>query len=398
MYARIGYEPRSAPPQPEHPGAACSPDSRDRAAAGRARRLCRVRSTNHERSRIERDVKERVENLLTDVDREIASVELSLKILASSPSLQQGDLESFGSQIREALKVQGLAIILHDTDDDELVSTTRPYDEPPVRQTNRGMVDIVARSGSPHISNLFMGTVLQRPIVTVGVPVFRDEKVLYVLTMALDPARFSELLQGQNLSPGWTITVFDRKGIVVASNKDPDRFFGQLAPSVLREKLSETVASWVPATNSEGLGVYFAFLRSPITGWTVAIEVPKAVIEGAWHRAYPLAVGGGVGVLALSLALAWWMAQAIRRPVGALTAAARAVGSGARPGPSAGGIREIDQVADALRASADELEQRTRSRDGLRRLCARARRGFGPWPSHCHSWCGHACRMGVATT
>src|SRR6516162_3329606 len=54
------------------------------------------RSANHERSRIERDVKERAENLLAAVDREIAGVELSLKILASSPSLQQGDLAGFG--------------------------------------------------------------------------------------------------------------------------------------------------------------------------------------------------------------------------------------------------------------------------------------------------------------
>jgi len=225
------------------------------------------------------------------------------------------------------------------------------------------MVDIVVGSGKPHISNFFMSTVLRRPILTVGVPIFRDEKVLYVLTMALDPGRFSELLQGQSPSPGWTAAIFDRKGIVVTRSKDPDYLFGQPAPSVFREKLSADVAGWVPRITSEGLGVYSAFLRSPITGWTVAIEVPKEVIEGAWHRAYPVAVGGGAGVLALSLALAWWMAQAIRRPVAALTAAARALGSGAYPDPSAVGVREIDEVANALRASANELEQRTRSRE-----------------------------------
>jgi PAS domain S-box-containing protein len=57
------------------------------------------------------------------------------------------------------------------------------------------------------------------------------------------------------------------------------------------------------------------------------------------------------------------MAQAIRRPVATLTAAARAMGSGAHPDPSNVGIREIDQVTDALRASADELDRRTRSRE-----------------------------------
>ena len=322
-----------------------------------------LRAVDNERSQIERDIRERVEDLLAEVDREIGSVQVSLKILASSPSLQRGDMEAFASQIREALKVQGLAIGLHDTVAGEIVSTSRPYGELPPRQTNRDMVDRVVRTGKPHISNLFMGTVLQRPMLTIGVPVLRDGQVLYVLTMALDPARFSALLQGQNLPFNWAAEVFDRKGIIVARNRDLDRFFGRPAAPVLREKMSGTIAGWIPDITSEGLDVYSAFLRSAITGWTVAIEVPKDVIDGPLHRAYQLALGIGMAVLALSLVLAWWMARAIRRPVAALTSAARAVGSGGHLGPSAVGVREIDQVADALRASANELEQRTRARE-----------------------------------
>src|ERR1700682_5539306 len=54
--------------------------------------LCIV---DNERSRIERDVRERVESLLADVDREIRSVQVSLQILASSPNLQSGDMAAF---------------------------------------------------------------------------------------------------------------------------------------------------------------------------------------------------------------------------------------------------------------------------------------------------------------
>jgi PAS domain S-box-containing protein len=322
-----------------------------------------LRTVDNERSRIERDIRERTENLLAGVDREIRSVQVSLQILASSPNLQSGDMEGFASQIREALKVQGLAIGLHDTTAGELVSTTRPFGELPSRQTNRDMVDRVVRTGKPHISNLFTGTVLQRPILTVGVPVLHDDKVFYVLTMALDPARLSTLLQGQNVPSDWTAGIFDRKGIFVARNRDLDRDFGQPAEPVLREKMSEATAGWISHVTSDGLGVYSAFLRSPITGWTVAIGVPRDVIDGPLHRAYLLALGAGIAVLAVSLALAWWMARMVRRPVDALTAAARAVGSGGHPGPLVSGVREIDQVADALRASADGLAQRTRARE-----------------------------------
>src|SRR6266851_4815771 len=166
-----------------------------------------LRTVDNERSQIERDIRERLENLLADVDREIRSVQVSLQILASSPSLQQGDMEAFASQIREALKVQGLAIGLHDATAEELVSTTRPYGELPARKTNRETVDRVVSTGKPHISNLFTGTVLQRPILTVGVPVFRDDKVIYVLTMALDPAHLSAVLRDQNIPFDWTAGV-----------------------------------------------------------------------------------------------------------------------------------------------------------------------------------------------
>jgi hypothetical protein len=95
-----------------------------------------LRTVDNERSRIERDVRERVGILCDAVDREIGSVQVTLQILASSPNLQSGDMAAFASQIREALKVQGLAIGLHDATAEELVRTTRPYGELPARKTN----------------------------------------------------------------------------------------------------------------------------------------------------------------------------------------------------------------------------------------------------------------------
>src|SRR6516225_9119802 len=264
-----------------------------------------LRAVDNERSQIERDIRERVEDLLAEVDREIGSVQVSLKILASSPSLQRGDMEAFASQIREALKVQGLAIGLHDTVAGEIVSTSRPYGELPARQTNRDMVDRVVRTGKPHISNLLMGTVLQRPILTIGVPVFRGERVIYVLTMALDPIDLSILLRGQNLSSDWIAEIFDRKGVIVARYPDHRGLFGQPAAPVLREKISQAVAGWFPNVTSSGLKAYSAFLRSSITGWTVAISVPKVVIDGPLYGTYLLASGAGVAALVSSLGLAW---------------------------------------------------------------------------------------------
>jgi signal transduction histidine kinase len=61
------------------------------------------------------------------------------------------------------------------------------------------------------------------------------------------------------------------------------------------------------------------------------------------------------------------MARAIRRPVEALTAATKALGSGESLGPLIGGVRELDQVGDALRTATAAL---ARSRVQLESMVA----------------------------
>ena len=136
-----------------------------------------IHTVNSERARIQRDVGERVENLLTAVDRQIASIQAEFQVLAVSPSLQSGDFVAFDRQMRAALKIRGTSIVLHDIKAQQLLSTNQPFGEPLPRATNSEMHDRVVETGKPQISDLIIGAVLRRPILTVGVPVFRDGKV-----------------------------------------------------------------------------------------------------------------------------------------------------------------------------------------------------------------------------
>jgi PAS domain S-box-containing protein len=325
--------------------------------------LAMLRTVDDERAQIERDVRERVDGLLADVDRWISSIQSELQVLAVSPSLQDGDFVGFDRQMRDALKIQGTSIVLHDTQAQQLLSTNRPFGEPLPRATNSEMHDRVVKTGKPQISDLIIGAVLRRPILTVGVPVFRDGKVAYVLAMGLGPELLLPLLQEQSLGADWTAAIFDRQGLTLARNRDHDRFLGQPAAPVLKKRMAGAVESWFPNVTKDGVEVYSMFRRSPISGWTVAIGVPREFVDAPLRHVQWLAFGGGGAVLALSLTLAGWMARAIRRPVESLTAAARALGSGEPVGPPIGGVRELDQVGDALCATAVALEQRVRARE-----------------------------------
>jgi PAS domain S-box-containing protein len=322
-----------------------------------------IRTVNDERTRIERDVGERVAGLLADLDRQITGIQAELQVLAVSPSLQKEDFAAFDHEMREALKIQGTGIVLHDTTGQQLLSTSRPFGERLPRATNTEMHNRVIATGKPQISDLIIGAVLRRPILTVGVPVFRDGRVAHVLVMALGPEVLSALLNEQNLPPDWSAGIFDRNYLIVAHNRGLDRLIGQPAMPELRARISRNLEGWFPSVTKEGIAVYSAFRRSELTGWTVAVGVPREFVDAPLRRAQALAFGGGAATLALSLTLAWWMARGIRRPVEALTQSARALGRGAPIVPPIGGVRELDQVDRALRATASVLEERDRARE-----------------------------------
>ena len=326
-----------------------------------------LRSVDDERAQIQSDVKQMVESFRADVDREISAIWAELQVLATSPSLQSGNFREFDQQMRAALKIRGTAIVLHDTHGQQLLSTNRPFGEPLPRVTNSEMHDRVVATGKPQISDLIMGAVLKRPILTVGVPVFRDREVVYVLAMGLGPEILSALMQDQKLSPDWTAAILDRKGIIVGRNRDLDRFLGQPVAPMLRQKLTEAIESWIPNVTSDGIPVYSTFRRSTVTGWTAAIGLPREFVDAPLRRAQWIAFGGGAAVLALSLTLAWWVGWGIRRPVKALTTAASVLGSGKPLGPLIGGVRELDQVGEALRNAATAL---ARNREQLESMVA----------------------------
>src|ERR1700736_3729025 len=169
-----------------------------------------------------------------DVERQVGAIQAELQVLAVSPSLQDGDFAAFDRQMRATLKINGTSIVLHDTTGQQLLSTNRPFGEPLPRATNTEMHDRVVATGEPQISDLIMGAVLRRPILVVGVPVFRDGQVVYVLAMGLGPEVLSSLLKEKSVSPDWTGGIFDRKGIIVARNRELDRFLGKpVSPSLL---------------------------------------------------------------------------------------------------------------------------------------------------------------------
>jgi two-component system osmolarity sensor histidine kinase EnvZ len=118
-----------------------------------------------------------------------------------------------------------------------------------------------------------------------------------------------------------------------------------------------------------GADTRFAYARDKVEGFWVSFSIdedeywvmlPRERFELVFRAEW---LAAGLGLLALALAGAWLIASTLSRPLGAIAAAARAVGRGQAPAPLAEtGPREMREVSVAFNRMAGDLAAMERER------------------------------------
>ena len=273
-------------------------------------------SYQRERSQLIRDSLGTARALSAAVDAELTVVKAALFALSTSPHLASGDLAAFHAQGVSAMKDQTFVnLILTDENGRQLLNTLRTFGEPLPAQGDPGGLLSVFKAGTPVVTDLFKGRVMQSHIIGIGVPVRRDGKIRYGLNAGLTPERLVALLGQQKLPPGWIAVVLDRTGTIVARTHDAQRWIGQKgSPELVRRSQGELREDAFDAHTVEGIPVLTVFHRSPLSGWTVAIGIPvrELVMELVYSMARLFVVGFIALVAALGLAFA--MGRRFLRP------------------------------------------------------------------------------------
>ncbi len=291
------------------------------------------------------------------VEQELQARMVALQVLATSPALRGNDIATFRSQAQAVIAQQfpGSNLILLREDGQQVMNTLVRLDAPlPVRPNLESMRRVFA-TGSPAVSDVYMGAVGPRLVVAIDVPVRREDgSVAYVLSTnpALDD--FAAILRRQRPLEGWLVSVYDRRGVNVARTLNPERFVGTLAGSDLLGYMQAAREGIFENVSREGIGLVSAFSHSTKFGWAVAIGVPRVqLLAPALSAATRTLAAGGI-LLALSLALALLVARQITGPMAALRRLA-AKGDGAAAAVTGStGLREADEVVRALTTAEDE--------------------------------------------
>ncbi|CAA7618566.1 putative Sensor histidine kinase [Magnetospirillum sp. UT-4] len=313
----------------------------------------------NQKTQVEIDMIQTTRALAAAVDRDFM-VGLSVaRALAASPTLQSGNMQAFHAEARSVLGAPfpGFTIVLSDLTGQQLVNTLRPPGEPLPKHGNIDLLKRVAASGQPLLSDIYIGGVTGKPVVTVEVPVWRAGKVAYVLSVGYLPQSLVRLLANQNLPEGRMAAVFDSQGVIAARTHLHDQLVGKKGIPELVERMAKDTHGIVESRTLEGLTVIIAFTRSTETGWSVGISTPWTVVLTETLGTLAL-LYGTVGLLLLAgVAAAWMIGGQIGRSVRDLTAPALALGSGDPVVALDRGPAEAVEVGRALKAVESELNR-----------------------------------------
>jgi len=249
--------------------------------------------------------------LSTAVDAELSRAVAGLQGIAIGPALERGEFERYHNVMRRMLaqRPDWVTITLADTEGNQLLNARRGFSEKLEKVVDPESLRAVVKTAKPVVGEMTRGPGGDRA-VPVRVPVIRDGTVRFVLTAAVKPDAFIEVLQRQRLPEDWVVSVFDSRNQRVARSRQHEQALGGAPSPSLADLMARSGDEGSGVTRAlEGDEVYSAYSRSRSSGWTVAIGIPAALVEAGARRSLA-AYGAG---LLLSLALAIFAVLAIGR-------------------------------------------------------------------------------------
>jgi signal transduction histidine kinase/CheY-like chemotaxis protein len=315
-----------------------------------------------QRSAVESGAVETARALANAVDEGLISSVKVLEALATSSSLDRGDLRAFHAEARSVAATQPgwFTVILFAPDGQQLVNTRRELGEPLPRTFEPASLAAVVASRAPVIGDVAVGPVIQEFTFGVRVPVIRNGNVVYVLTAAVRPESLLGVLMRQRIPESWVASVFDRHNRIAARTRSSEQFVGKLvSPQFVQLLQGGAREGWAITHTLEGQAVYTAFARSATTGWGIGIGIPRESVDAPLYASLTTVVGGGVALVLVALLAATIVGRRITTPMAELASAAKAFGEGrGLPPGTPAPIDEIEEVRGAFAEAATLVDQR----------------------------------------
>jgi two-component system sensor histidine kinase UhpB len=256
--------------------------------------------------------------IATLIDRELVSSVNMLTSLASSYSLQSGDLNSFHGEVVRVARQLDIRIALRDVKQDRQILNSETSGVPPaptgMSETRAELERELLRTGQVRISKVFLSGIWKQFVVSVAMPIRRDGEIAYTMTLAIPTVRFVPILA---IAAQYTVSIVDRDGNIVARSPDHERFVGRAAASRAPAGWSSTNAARLDDIQHDD-NFFQTQSETQVTDWTVNVSVPRTVLDEPVRRGLAVYAAAGGSLFFAAMALAFFVGGHIERSVGSL--------------------------------------------------------------------------------
>lgn len=310
-----------------------------------------------ERRDYEHSLQETARDLSVAIERDVWATEMGLRVLATSPALQAGDLAAFHAQAALVGRQEGVLLSLRDAGSRQVLNTAVPWGEPLPVGTRLAEVDAeVRRRRAPAVSGFYRGVVTNDAYFAVVVPVIQDGEVRYTLSAASPVRRLSDTLAAERPRPGWSASIIDSAGAVIAPYPWNEAGIGRPAPEGLAAAGRAGEGLW-RGRDGQGAAMLVGFSRSPRTGWLIAASAPLDVARAGLIQALLTLGAASAALIGLALAVAFALSRRLSRAVEQLSDTADAVLKGGSPPAATAAVAEVAAVEAALQRAGSDLRE-----------------------------------------
>lgn len=293
------------------------------------------------------------------VENEIETHVALAATLASSSALVTGDLADFHRQATEvAQSALPTWIALSDRSGKVLLSSLKPFGEAlPQREASALASAAVLSSRGPYLTDVLQGEVSGRHVAILEHPVIINAEIAYTISVVLHPENFRKLL-AEKFGREAAVAVIDRQRRFVARIPDHEARVGTPAALSWRQEIEKSPQEGFAETVTlEGVPSLTSYAATRY-GWIAGISYPLASLYAPVTRQLWLMVSLGGTLVLMAIAIAYAMARRITAPAAALVEDARHLAEGKVVGATRFGLREADEISEAISHSSRLLRQR----------------------------------------
>lgn len=310
----------------------------------------------NEREVLAADTAEDAQLIARSIDRELQDMATTLRLLSTSPELENGDLRSFHNRTEAIMQSNSLYVLVVDRDGQQKLNTRVPFGTPLGKISNIPALESALKNNSVEVSDVFFGATSGRTVFNVTSPMAKENSVSgAALIMTQNTDNLQKLITTEGLPQGWSVAVIDNSGHIVTSIGVTSPAPGNAFPAETLKLMAGTRGTIEDVGGSPRK--MYGYAQVPGWSWRAVVWGPIDTAQASIINTWRQLIVGGIVFLAIVMLFAWLVARQLRIPIREIARMAEKIGEGEIVSPVDTKITEANQIAVALSNASFDRSQ-----------------------------------------